>query len=258
MKYPHLILLRSICVLTILCGINQTGTIVLCQEINLDSGLILYLPMNQNGEDSSTWHYQTQLKGPEVTNDRFGNPDHAYLFDGINDHITVNNDKALITSNEFTICMWAKINGRSKTEPTFNNSLFEQRNDNPGASVEIHFLAERLGYVYLGLRSSEGPEREFFQADYPGDKTWYHFAAMIDENKTISLFINGSQKMTGNLVGNGDFHSNVNRVSIGASHLETSINGAFNGAIDEVYIYNRALKLCEIEALYSGQLQDER
>lgn len=232
--------------------------VLLAQEINLEKELILYLPMNGNALDESGNNVSTKLEGPVLTSDRYGNPDQAYLFDGINDNIILNDNHALITSNQFTICMWAKINDRSQAEPTTNNPLFEQRNDNPGASSEIIFLAERFGDTFLGFRSNGASAGEYFQADYPGDRVWYHFTAMLDENRNVYLFINGSLKTTGKLVGNGDFSSEINRVGIGTNHSESLLNGAFNGAIDEVFVYSRALKLCEIEALYSGQLQEER
>ena len=81
---------------------------------------------------------------------------------------------------------------------------------------------------------------------------------MIDPDRTMYIFIDGELRTTTLLENNGNFHYNVQYVSIGAHHPDSKITGAFNGAIDEVYVYNRALKLCEIEALYSGQLQEER
>ncbi len=107
------------------------GPLLQAQEIDLENDLILYLPLKGNALDESGNKVPTMLDRPFLTKDRYGNPDQAYYFDGINDQIILNQNQALITSNQFTICMWAKINGRSKAEPTYNNPLFEQRNDAP-------------------------------------------------------------------------------------------------------------------------------
>lgn len=154
--------------------------------------------------------------------------------------------------------MWARIDGRSQAEPKFNNSLFEQRNDDPANSSGIHFAAERIINTHLELRGSTSSNSVSLQTDYPGDGTWYHFAASLDEEKNIYLYINGEPKASRQFTSDGDFHTDINRVNIGSLHTGSLTTGAFNGAIDEVYVYNRALNYCEIETLYSGQLLRER
>ena len=55
------------------------------QEIHLEDQLIMFLPMTGNAADSSGMDVPTTLKGPELTNDRYDNPNSAYLFDGFDD-----------------------------------------------------------------------------------------------------------------------------------------------------------------------------
>ncbi len=251
-------LLKGSCFLLFLCSLSNMGGVLLSQEIDLKDQLILYLPMNGNADDESGMDVPTHIEGPKLTYDRYGNPDQAYLFDGIDDNISLNNNQALITGKQFTICMWAKINGRSQAGDGYNNTLFEQRNDDPAVSAGIHFAAERLINTILELRSSSSSIGATIQTDFPGDGTWYHFAAMLDEDKTMYLFINGELKASHQFNNDGNFHTEINRVNIGSHHTASVFTGAFNGAIDEVYIYNRALNFCEIETLYSLQLLNER
>ena len=254
MKSYFKLLLSIFAVAMLMVGIQK----IQAQEIDLEEGLILYLPFNGSATDESGNNTPANLAGPSLIQDRYGNPDKAYLFDGINDHIILNNNQAIITGKQFTICMWAKINGRSQVEPKFNNTLFEQRNDDPSAPSGIHFAAERIINTHLELRSSTSSNSVSLQADYPGDGVWYHFAATLDEDNNIYLYINGEQKASRQYTSNGDFHTGINRVNIGSLHSGSVTTGAFNGAIDEVYIYNRALNYCEIETLYSEQLLRER
>jgi len=179
-------LLKGSCFLLFLCSLSNMGGVLLSREIDLKDRLILYLPMNGNADDESGMEVPTHIEGPSPTTDRFDNPNQAYHYDGIDDYIMLNNNQTLITEKQFTICMWAKINERSQAGDGYNNTLFEQFNND------------------------------------------------------------------------GNFHSEINRVSIGALHSADVVTGAFNGSIDEVYIYNRALNFCEIEILYSLQLLNER
>jgi len=258
MKILNIYVLKASCFLLLICSLNNMGGIVLSQEINMRDRLLLHLPMNGNANDESGMNVPTTLVGPRLTTDRYGNPDQAYLFDGKDDYIIVNNNEALISEKQFSICMWAKINDRSQVEPKYNNTLFEQRNDDPSSAMGIHFLAERFIYTYLELRTSSSTQSVALQTDYPGDGAWYHFAAVLDENKNMHLYINGELKASHLFNRDGDFFTGINRVSIGVHHTLSAITGAFNGAIDEVYIYNRALNYCEVETLYSGQLFRER
>jgi hypothetical protein len=81
---------------------------------------------------------------------------------------------------------------------------------------------------------------------------------MIDEERMMYIFIDGELRTTTLLANDGSFFQDVKYVSIGAHHPQHLQGGAFKGAIDDIYIYSRALNFCEIEALYSGQLLNER
>jgi len=227
------------------------------QEINLEDQLILYLPMTGNVQDESGQNVPTQSRGATLTADRHGNPVQAYLFDGVNDFIEINNNQALITSMAYTICMWARMDGPSGALAG-SNSLFEQRDAGYGAPVVIHFNADQGGISRHIVRTSAEITEYKTDTNYPGYGEWHHFVAMIDPGRTMYIFIDGELRTTTLLENNGNFHFNVQYVSIGGHHPESKTLGAFNGAIDEVYVYSRALKLCEIEALYSGQLLNER
>jgi len=74
----------------------------------------------------------------------------------------------------------------------------------------------------------------------------------------MRIYVDGQLYCWGTFPSDGDFVTDIDHVNLGSHHYQGWQMGAFNGVMDEVYIYNRALNLCEIEALYSGQLLDER
>jgi hypothetical protein len=235
------------------------ASVIRAQEINLETELILKLPMNGNADDESGKNVPTLPKGPELTNDRYGNPDQAYLFNGISDYIEINNNQALITSMAYTICMWARMDGPSSAM-LGSNSLFEQRDASTGEPppVVLHFNADQDGISRHIVRTSAEIATYKTDTPFPGYGEWHHFVAMVDPDRLMYIFIDGELRTTTRLANEGNIYRNVQYVSIGAHHPESLTTGAFNGAIDEVYVYGRALKICEIEALYSGQLLNER
>ena len=80
---------------------------------------------------------------------------------------------------------------------------------------------------------------------------WSHVAITYDGN-TLKLFINGSlsSSKTSGLVLNTLSSSGI---SIGESYNANGFWNPFNGKIDEVAIYSRALSASEINSLYKTE-----
>ena len=75
---------------------------------------------------------------------------------------------------------------------------------------------------------------------------WYHIAGTYQANNNIKIYVNGVLEKTTSIgVTRG---TNPNNFSIGQSLIFPG--RFFNGTIDEVKIYNRALSAEEIEAEY--------
>ncbi len=82
--------------------------------------------------------------------------------------------------------------------------------------------------------------------------------ARLDDLRNAEIYMNGKLYCSGIFSYDGAFTNSIDYVNLGKHTPQGIWTGAFNGIMDEVYIYNRALNLCEIEALYSGQLLEER
>ena len=86
---------------------------------------------------------------------------------------------------------------------------------------------------------------------------WY-FAAVTITSTSIRYYFNGESLKTIDFPGN--IHSTMDYgfygSAIGVGRLLN--HRFFNGKIDDIFIYNRALNDCEIQVLYSGSIQDER
>jgi hypothetical protein len=78
--------------------------------------------------------------------------------------------------------------------------------------------------------------------------TWYHVAATRDPTGNFRLFVNGNQAGT-TVAKSTSTDCTTQPLTIGAS---TNNFTRFNGAIDDVRLYNRALSPAEIQTLYTS------
>ena len=69
---------------------------IACAQVNLNNGLLAYYPFNGDAKDASgNGNDGTPQNGAQLTTDRFGNPNSAYYFDGIDDYISINDNGKL-------------------------------------------------------------------------------------------------------------------------------------------------------------------
>jgi hypothetical protein len=242
----------------LLSGMLFTSSI-LAQEINLEDELLLYLPMDGDALDYSGNDVPILVAGPVLAEDRFGNPYGAYQFDGVDDSINLNNSLPLITSKSFTICLWAKILGESSAD-IGGNTFFEQRDDiaSLAAQSTILFTGYFQDRLVLFMRSNLYGDYYRSEGSADVDPQWHHYVAVMDDERHMKIFMDAkliSESIFGN---DGDFVSSVDHVNLGTHHYSKRLHSVLNGVMDDVFIYNRALNMCEIETLYSGDLMKER
>ncbi len=72
---------------------------------DLNDGLVAYYPFNGNANDESGNGNDGTVNGATLTEDRFGNVDSAYMFDGVNDYIVIPNSETL-NSKRITVSAW--------------------------------------------------------------------------------------------------------------------------------------------------------
>jgi len=73
---------------------------------SLTDGLVAYYPFNGNANDESGNGNDGTVTGAALTADRFGNPNSAYSFDGINDIIEVSHSSSLNITSAISLCAW--------------------------------------------------------------------------------------------------------------------------------------------------------
>ncbi|MBU4352816.1 MAG: LamG domain-containing protein, partial [Nanoarchaeota archaeon] len=187
--------------------------------------------------DSSTWGNNGTCSGTACPNLTTGMRGKAYKFDGIDDYVAINSSPLNINAdNSYSISLWTKIKGSTGT----TMSLWEgdtlsapSLESNGGTTNFFYYIYNGAGYSYIQTGT--------LTADI-----WYHIVAVYDESAyKQELFVNGVSKGSNSL----NVNDSINSLYIGARGGRTL---RFNGSIDEVQVWNRALSSEEINASYSA------
>ena len=202
----------------------------------LENGLVAHYPFNGNANDESGNGNDGIINGATLTPDRFNNQNAAYLFNGTDAQITLTNT-IQFDSNDFTISGWfnctntvpfqylwrSGVGGNSELGIYINNDTLLLY----GSSIESNFY----------LMSTQKLE----------ENTWYNYAIKREGNN-FYMYINGEEDLTGYFeVGDVDFEGAS--VSIGYNY--STPGEYFNGIIDDINVYNRALTATEIMTMYN-------
>ncbi len=209
------------------------------------NGLVGWWPFSGNANDESGNGNNGSVNGATLTSDRFGNLNAAYSFDG-NDSILISN---LNTQINWSISSWFR-------SPISNNfgyqNLFGFGNQPissfglPGFGLTglnqqlpcTNLLANK---IYISDASTECNSSNFI-SNYQTN-TWYHIA-IIRQGTSYSVFQDGVSVWTGTMNS-----ITLNKLKVGA-RLTNFLN--YNGKIDDIGIWNRALTQQEITNLYNG------
>jgi photosystem II stability/assembly factor-like uncharacterized protein len=215
-------------------AVGSSGTIL---NKGNDTGLVAYYPFNGNANDASGNGYHGTNNGATLTPDRFGNPNSAYSFDGVNDYIAVNNFPVL--DRTFTYAAWLKVLGTTQNHQSF------------GAHGEGGAVGETWNFGYNTFHKvwdTYDRQNGTWQVNMNIGAVWTHVAIVYDNN-VEHLYVNGVLKNSRNI---------TTPVPAGLSNtlrIGTLVPGdqQFQGMIDEVRIYNRALADAEIQALFLSE-----
>lgn len=211
------------------------------------NGLVGWYPFNNNANDLTSNANNGNVSGAILTNDRFGNPNAAYDFDGIDDFISVSNAVGL-NNNNYTISIWLKCEGL----PGIGDSdvFFDLGSGswpNYGAIFAINNNYQNTTGWRVTCGNSSGGSVGFQNNVLPNSNQWYNF--IITRSDSVKLFVNGMliQKMT--TANNFQYYSNPVSISIGK---RIGMDHYFDGIIDDIGIWNRVLSPSEILTIYQS------
>jgi concanavalin A-like lectin/glucanase superfamily protein/immunoglobulin I-set domain protein len=202
------------------------------------SGLVAWWPGNGNAVDVIGSNNGSLVGNVTFTNGEVGQ---AFVFNG-SDNVQVPNSSLWnFGSGNFSIELWANFSS-SQPGPTFvadDDGAYEHPKWafwwNTGGLLSFHINGNG---IYGGTQIGQIPFS-------PTVGKWYHFA-VTRSGSTFTFYVNGVQ------VGTGSDSESVPYISAPLTIGMAEGQFYFNGMLDEVSIYNRALSSNEVATIYSA------
>ncbi|MFC1742334.1 LamG domain-containing protein, partial [Nanoarchaeota archaeon] len=213
--------------------------------VNGTSIMILNMPFEATGGNESSWakDYSNLSHHGEVVSagwnssggqDGFG----AYEF-AASEYINISDDAALALHDNFTISMWTKFSAASQ-----DRALIEKKTGawDSGTGFSIYWADSPDEYQITTSGGDYG--RSTSAAE---DTDWHHIVVVVS-GTTVTFFRDGVS-----------YTSDSSMTAIPASTADLHIgyreyyDAYFDGAIDDVRIYNRTLSLDQITLLYQNR-----
>jgi hypothetical protein len=227
---PVLILLLLLC----------TGTAC---KININTGLVAYYPFDGNSDDKSGNGNNGAIDGAVLTTDRFGNENSAFSFDGVRNNILIDIKNMSSIDTPVSFSWWFFID----TLPVFTTRSGAQNmivlvNKNEGTGIQVGFRSP--GYKTLGFDTWNWGGGNLLQANFPEPKKWHHCVYTYDGTKH-RFFLNGEEITSSS---EKTQHGVPTELMFGNY---PSGKQYFEGKLDDIRIYNRAIGKQEIGRLYA-------
>ena len=216
-------------------------------DLPLDRGLVAHYLLNTNAREAQGTGRDGVIHGAVPARDRHGVLGGAMWFDGLDDYIFADGDG--LPAAERTVSLWFKADQVASRPMLLSygggggfGESWLMGLDNEGEAAYYlghHYAVRTLRYAYSSTPTNE----------------WHHFAATADANGQ-RIFVDGQLRAedTGAIPTTGIPGTQLSfGVAVGAGGIApySDVNtGYFQGALDDIRIYDRVLPAADIQALY--------
>lgn len=174
-------------------------------------------------------------------------------YDGTSDYNSVA-DNALLRPNNgpFTVSVWANPANSNQYGPLLTKQQGSGDNEQYSLAICGSLDCQTSGQnLVLFFRESETVERRFMTTSDVADGNWHMYTMVIDDqSQTIRAYVDGVLLTAGTSVTDGAWPTvnNTDVLRFGGDAIGTA---SFNGQMDEIRIYNKALNPSEVKQLYT-------
>ncbi|NLF11917.1 MAG: hypothetical protein GX597_09015 [Anaerolineaceae bacterium] len=244
--------------LTVTRALTLTGAPILNGSLVVGDGLVGYWPLDEGsgpaaGDASGRGHDGTLTNGPAWTATAaplaFGSP-HALALDGTDDVVLVAGapDLGFDDNLAFSLAAWVRTDRTTAQE---DGAAIVARGTDGGEQYVIDILGGQFRFFVRDGAGGGGYDVRATDV-WTATAGWTHVAAVFDAGRELmALYVNGVEQdrrlPPASLLANSDEVSIGSRKGQGGSY-----DGSFQGQIDDVRIYDRALPAPEIAALAAG------
>lgn len=220
------------------------------------TGLVGYWPMGDTLANQASNNHHATSQNLTTTFDRFGSPNKASHFNGINAFATIPSSAMNQVSGSFTVSVWVSPD---TIIPAVNGHHIMDDRTTGGWTHRF-----RLGFAYspspifnvdsaYADRIYSGNQRVAMPA--PPTDGWTHYAFVFEVTSSGS-FIRGYRNgaLFNSVISNG-IEPGSRPINIGRTFYPGAPfngDGFFRGRIDDIGIWNRALTANEISAIYNS------
>jgi hypothetical protein len=240
---------------------SNGGVTARARIIHEVSGLVAYYPLDGNADDASGNGHDGDVYGATLLHDRNGAADHAYHIENF-DYIALDAN-AFDGLNDFTVSFWVLFEGFNEGCDDYDTilSVASRRLDNElliaYASDKTCFdVFENQFFVGINTRFGPAPDLRPFDVNTVVKDGEWHCITVTRSGSTATLYIDGSKAGGSIRVPSNAIGTASNGAILGQEQDDVGtrfdINQNLSGQIDDVYVYDRALRESEVRTLYSG------
>lgn len=229
--------------ITLLTLLVLSAATVWAQSIN--DSLLLYLPFNGNANDASGNGNNGVVHNATLTADRNNIANAAYNFNGTDSYIEIPASTSLskiYTANEVTIAAWINIRNWYNGWNVF--AVFEQYDP----STDWGSVLLEANWSSGGILFESGYNISYIGCNYTWNfNEWHHLAVTYSRLTDSAKFY-----VDGNLLSAKEYLGAFTPDLVNSYVIGRSLSGPdeySDGMIDEVRVYNRALRNNELTAL---------
>ena len=224
--------------------------------------IVACYPFTGNANNAVGTMHHGNVIGASLATDRFGNPNSAYIFDGIDDHIIVPHhpDLDFDVADDHSISFWINAPQYQNELSTTNNDVITKWEDNGGNSQGYPYTF-RLFNQTAGLPNSNGQlkgirwdkscnNNSSSNTNSLLNDLQFHHIVMTKSGQTISIYVDNILDTTFSDLSSCST-TNSNDLYFGTRGGSVNIN-YYTGKLDDIVIFNYAISLSQINCLYTA------
>jgi len=213
--------------------------------------LVSYWAFDETNGDAADSHGANTLTNNAVTFSA-AKIDNGAVFNGTSNYLSIADDATLKPTGPFSVSFWAKTSDASGSNyPTVFQS-YSQNTAVAGFEIMKSATSQKLRFV-VGKNTGTVLNTDYAEAlstSTINDGNWKHFVCVYN-GSNIVVYTNGSAGTPTTWTG-GIAYKATNYVRVGSNNLTGTDQYFWNGSLDEVSLWNRALSSDEVTDLYSS------
>ena len=218
---------------------------------DLNNGLTAHYLFDGNADDASSNGYHGVVHGATLVPNRFGVPDSAYSFDGVNDYINIVPGPGFTGARQFTISTWLKSDSKSGKGCS---RIVEIGNNNNRINLILGTVCTNLIGKFYGWITINGQNyaATIGENDINYNDDQWHFVVFAYNGSRTELYVDAQLAAT-----SAFSEAITSPATVLVGQYSGNQDSAFGGIIDDIRIYNRALAEYEIKELFYGCPQEQ-